>query len=81
MSEIVFVFRLTVPDGTTVKVEQQPTQGGFSAPAVAGGETAMCPRHGAEHVKESQYGGFYCTAKEEDPKFANPRGYCRWKSR
>jgi hypothetical protein len=90
MTEI--VIRLTVPDGTTVTVEQG---NGYTSPpntttvppntaqqppqATQSGDlwpTGSCPLHGAEKWKESKFGGYYCTAKDD----SQDKGYCTLKS-
>ena len=37
----------------------------------------VCHRHGKE-MKLGNY-GYYCTAKENDPRYANKNGYCKAK--
>lgn len=62
------VIEISVPDGVEVQV-------GSSAPATVPASTPVCPTHGAEKVKPSKYGGFYCTAADDSQE----RGYCVWK--
>ena len=72
------VLTIQVPDGVDVQIATTPAQNGpvtgFDATK---GATPVCPKHGAEKVKPSKFGGVYCTAQDE----STDRGYCRWQQR
>lgn len=65
---------ITVPDGVDVQVATAPAQTQAAAP-VQSGATPVCPKHGAEKVKPSKFGGVYCTAADDSEE----KGYCSWK--
>lgn len=69
---------ITVPDGVDVQIATTPAQnapqGHAAAPAASG---ATCPKHGAEKVKPSKFGGVYCTAPDDSEE----KGYCSWKAK
>lgn len=71
---------LTIPDGvgfnavtTTTPVQNAPQ----AAASHAGASTGVCPKHGAEKVKPSKFGGVYCTAQDDSEE----KGYCAWKQK
>lgn len=68
------VITIEVPDGVAVQVG--PPQVAASTANGAATSTPVCPKHGPAKVKESKYGGHYCTAADD----SGPRGYCVWKS-
>lgn len=71
---------ITVPDGVDFNpvVTSTPAQNAPQAPAAAqGGASPVCPKHGAEKVRPSKFGGFYCTAPDD----SEDKGYCTWKAK
>lgn len=71
---------IEVPDGVDFHpvVTSQPAQNAPQAAATPqGGSQPVCPRHGGEKVKPSKFGGWYCTAADDDTE----KGYCTWKAK
>ena len=70
---------ITVPDGVTVEPQvTTPAQNAPQAPAAAPtGAPPACPKHGADKVKVSKFGGWYCTAADDSEE----KGYCAWKQK
>lgn len=68
---------ITVPDGVEVtpRVDQLDVVR-HNAPQVPQG-APVCPKHGAEKVKPSKFGGVYCTAQDDSEE----KGYCAWKAK
>lgn len=64
--------QITVPDGVEVAVSGPG--GPLPGPAAS---TPVCPKHGAEKVAPSKFGGWYCKAADDD----EPKGYCSWKAK
>lgn len=69
---------ITVPDGVEVTPRVEATEvlrrpdGTQALPP-----NPVCPKHGAEKVKPSKYGGVYCTAADDNEE----RGYCKWQQK
>ena len=70
---------IQVPDGVDVQIATTPAQTQAAAPGIAvpGGASPLCPKHGAEKVKPSRFGGVYCTAQDDSEE----KGYCAWKAK
>ena len=69
---------IQVPDGVDVQIATTPAQNGPQAAATpAAGATPVCPKHGAEKVKPSKFGGVYCTHEDDSEE----KGYCAWKAK
>ena len=69
---------IQVPDGVDVQIATTPAQNGpvigFDATK---GAPPVCPKHGAEKVRDSKFGGVYCTAQDDSEE----KGYCAWKAK
>lgn len=73
---------ITVPDGVTVEPQVTTTAGNgpqavASVAAAPTGAPPACPRHGGDKVKVSKFGGWYCTATDDNEE----KGYCTWKAK
>jgi len=69
---------ITVPDGVDVQIATTPAQNAPQAAATAPATpTRSCPKHGAEKVRESKFGGVYCTAPDDSEE----KGYCSFKAK
>lgn len=68
---------IQVPDGVTVDGVTTVTAQNAPQAAAAPASASVCPKHGANHVKPSKFGGVYCTAADE----TEAKGYCRWSAK
>lgn len=73
---------ITVPDGVdftpqVTTTAQNGPQAAAAPQAAPAGAAPACPRHGADRVKTSKFGGWYCTAADDSEE----KGYCAWKQK